>query len=85
MLREKFRELLQRLIRGWSAAPWGWRFRKLENLLDDPIDDLKHKLHGLRLPFGYRLNISFLLMNRRTTWPIISKDIDDDEKHKRHN
>lgn len=33
---------------GFSTA--GWRLRNLENLLDDPVDDLKHRLHGM--PFG---------------------------------
>lgn len=55
----------------------GWFLRKLENLVDDPIDWIKEKLHGMRLPYGMELNISFLMKNRKpTTWNIIRKQGD---------
>jgi len=50
-----------------------WRFKKFINIVDTPIDYVKEKLHGMHLPFGYELNISFLMMNRPTTWDIIRK------------
>jgi hypothetical protein len=52
---------------------WGWFFKKVENLLDDPIDYVKEALHGMHLPCGYELNISFLMRNRETSWDIIRK------------
>jgi len=48
--------------------------RKWENYVDDPIDGIKEWLHCRRIPFtNYQLNISFLMMNRKTTWDIIRK------------
>lgn len=43
------------------------------NILDDVIDMFKEWLHCHPLPFGYQLNISFMMMNRKTTWDIIRK------------
>ena len=57
----------------WPRMGWGWRLRNLENIVDDPIDRLKERLHGMHLPFGYELNISFLMKNRPTTWDIIRR------------
>jgi hypothetical protein len=45
-----------------------------EDYIDDPIDWMKEKLHCARLPFGYQLNISFIMLNRETTWDIIRRD-----------
>lgn len=39
----------RRLRQNWPDAPWPERWDMLENFFDDPIDDLKHKLHGLRI------------------------------------
>jgi hypothetical protein len=66
-------EELKRYISRWPDETWKWRWDKLENLVDDPIDKAKEALHGMRLPFGYELNISFLMTNRPTTWDIIRK------------
>lgn len=44
-----------------------------ENYIDDPIDFLKEMTHCGRLPFGYQLNISFLMKYREITWDIIRK------------
>lgn len=54
----------------------GWRFKKFINIIDTPVDYVKEKLHGMKLPFGYELNISFMMMNRPTTWDIIRKQGD---------
>lgn len=35
--------------------------KQIENTLDDPIDDMKHKLHGMSV-FGYRLYLPAVLM-----------------------
>jgi hypothetical protein len=51
----------------------GHVFRDFINVIDDPIDELKEYLHCMPLPFGYQLNISFLMSNRKTTWDIIRK------------
>lgn len=75
-LKRKWNEIKEYITR-WPRETWAWRAKKLENIVDDPVDDLKHTLHGLKLPFGYRLNISFLMMNRPTTWPIIYKDTEE--------
>jgi len=55
---------------GRNTGSW---LRDWEDYIDDPFDWLKEKLHGMKLPFGYELNISFLMMNRETTWDIIRK------------
>lgn len=47
--------------------------RDFINIIDDPIDELKERLHCMPLPFGYQLNISFLMSNRKTSWDIIRK------------
>lgn len=28
---------------------WGWRWRNAINLIDDPVDDLKHKINGIKI------------------------------------
>jgi hypothetical protein len=33
----------------WGQQSWDWRWRNLVNLVDDPIDDVKHKLHGMQV------------------------------------
>jgi hypothetical protein len=43
------------------------------NIIDGPVDKIKEKIHCMNLPFGYQLNISFLMRNRKTTWDIIRK------------
>lgn len=43
--RSKWEEFLALFEPGRDAD---WRLRNLENLLDDPVDDLKHRLHGMR-------------------------------------
>jgi hypothetical protein len=56
---------------------WKW-MKDWVNIFDDYPDYVKEKLHGMHLPFGYELNISFLMMNRETTWDIIRKQGDYD-------
>jgi|GEM_PF-2883366 len=48
-------------------------FNDFFNIVDGPIDKIKEKIHGAHLPFGYEINISFLMKNRKTTWNIIRK------------
>jgi hypothetical protein len=38
-----------------------WRLRNLENMFDDGIDDIKHKLHGAEI-FGYKIHLPDWLM-----------------------
>jgi hypothetical protein len=63
----------------WSSFGffYCWIFEKsvkgFSNILDDVIDMFKEWLHCHPLPFGYQLNISFMMMNRKTTWDIIRK------------
>ena len=47
--------------------------RDFINIVDDPIDTIKESLHCMSLPFGYQLNISCLMSNRKTSWDIIRK------------
>jgi hypothetical protein len=35
--------------------------KQIENTLDDPIDDMKHKFHGMSM-FGYRIYLPAILM-----------------------
>ena len=69
-------EEIKDYFKQWPSQTWDWRWRNLENLVDDPVDAVKEKLHGMKLPFGYELNISFMMQNRPTTWDIIRKQGD---------
>ena len=52
-------------------------FRWWGNRVDNLVDWLKETLHGMHLPFGYELNIAFLMKNREEPyWPIIRKQGD---------
>ena len=55
---------------GRDKGTW---LRRWEDWIDDPVDYVKELLHCHRLPFGYQLNISFLMQNRKTTWDVIRK------------
>jgi hypothetical protein len=46
----------------WPYCDWSWRWRNFINLIDDPVDDLKHKLHGMRI-FGWTLYLPKWLMS----------------------
>jgi hypothetical protein len=35
------------LVYLWPEKSWAWRIKNIGNFVDDPIDDLKHKLHGI--------------------------------------
>ena len=65
--KEDFKDLVE------PGRTWSWRLKKLINMVDDPVDAVKEWLHCHPLPFGYQLNISFMMQNRRTTWDIIRK------------
>ncbi len=56
--RSKFEEFLALFEPGRDAD---WRLRNLENLLDDPVDDVKHRLHGMRLG-AHRMFLPRVLM-----------------------
>lgn len=73
MAEQPFKEELEDLA--GPGRTWGWRFKKFINIIDGPVDWVKEALHGMRLPFGYELNISFAMRNRPTTWDIIRKRI----------
>ncbi len=49
--RSKIEEFLALFEPGRDAD---WRLRNLENLLDDPVDDVKHRRQGMRLG-AYRM------------------------------
>jgi hypothetical protein len=61
---------------GWYKDWWDklpkW-LRWLINRIDDPFDAVLEFLHCHRIPFGYQLNLSFLMKNRETSWDIIRK------------
>jgi hypothetical protein len=59
-------------IRGYASTRKGW-LRDLENWIDDPVDFVKEWWHCRHIAWGYQLNISFLMQNRKTTWDIIRK------------
>ena len=56
---------IKRLVSGWKDHDWKWRVDNVENVVDDPVDDLKHKLHGLKIgPWTLRLP-SWLMSNSK--------------------
>ena len=38
-----------------------WRWRNFVNLIDDPVDNFKHKIHGAKI-FGIRIRLPKWLM-----------------------
>lgn len=55
-------EELKKLFRPGESAEW--RLRNFMNLIDDPIDDLKHKIHGAKV-LGVRIHLPDWLMRGR--------------------
>lgn len=50
---------------GWSKWSWRKRIDKAENIVDDPVDDIKHKIHGAKI-FGVRIWLpSWMLTSKR--------------------
>jgi hypothetical protein len=73
----EFKEAWRKVVRKWPERDLWTNIKKLSNLVDDYPDWLKEKIHGAHLPFGYEINISFMMMNRKpTTWDIIRKQGD---------
>jgi hypothetical protein len=31
----------------WPSKSWAWRLKNIVNFVDDPVDEIKHKLHGI--------------------------------------
>jgi hypothetical protein len=63
----------------WSERSLWKNIKSLINLIDDYPDYIKEKIHGAHLPFGYEVNISILMVNRKPkTWDIIRKQGDYD-------
>jgi len=54
-------EEIKEYYRDWKYNNWNWRWRNLENIVDDPIDDLKHKIHGAKI-FGFTIRLPKWLM-----------------------
>lgn len=50
-----------RLVAEWPGATWRRRLDLIENFVDDPVDDLKHKIHGAKI-FGFRIYLPRWLM-----------------------
>ena len=59
-LTKKWREW-QILCKYWPEKSWAWRWKNLENFVDDPVDDLKHKLHGIEF-MGHKFYLPSWLM-----------------------
>jgi len=45
----------------WPEKSWRWRLKNLENFIDDPIDDIKHTLHGIEF-MGHKFYLPLWLM-----------------------
>jgi hypothetical protein len=45
----------------WPSKSWAWRIKNIGNFVDDPIDDIKHKLHGFEF-MGYKLYLPTWMM-----------------------
>lgn len=45
----------------WWDEDWDWRWRNAINIIDDPVDDVKHALHGLEI-FGFKIYLPGWLM-----------------------
>jgi len=75
--KEEFKAAWDKMIRKWPERSLWKNIQTFVNLIDDPIDWLKEKIHGAHLPFGYEINISVLMVNRvPNTWDIIRKQGD---------
>jgi hypothetical protein len=55
---DEFKELFR------AGKSMDWRWRNFMNLIDDPIDDIKHTLHGARI-FGLKIRLPDWLMRGR--------------------
>lgn len=67
---QEFKELLD--FSRWDSF-WHW-LKNVENLVDDPVDAFKEWLHCHKLPFGYQLNIAFMMKNRgKPYWPVVRR------------
>jgi hypothetical protein len=51
---------ISKIIR--SKQGWKKQLKDVENLIDDPVDDLKHKVHGMKM-LGYRVYLPKFLMS----------------------
>jgi hypothetical protein len=45
----------------WPEKSWAWRLKNIVNFIDDPIDDLKHTLHGITF-MGYTFYLPSWMM-----------------------
>jgi len=45
----------------WPSKSWAWRLKNIQNFVDDPVDEIKHKLHGAKI-FGYVIRLPKWLM-----------------------
>jgi hypothetical protein len=61
---EKKKAEARELVLGWPGWSWSRRADKIENLVDDPVDDVKHKLHGIKL-FGRKWYLPAWLMTSK--------------------
>lgn len=75
--KKEFWEAWKKIKDNWSDRTLWKNIKSLVNLIDDPFDWVKEKIHGAHLPFGYEINISVLMSNRHpNTWDIIRKQGD---------
>lgn len=54
-------EEIKRYFEFWPLFGWEWRIRNFVNIVDDPIDNLKHTVHGLSI-FGLKVYLPKWLM-----------------------
>lgn len=50
--KDKFKEY----VKDFNKESWDWRYRNFINLIDDPVDDVKHWLNGRKI-LGYTIRI----------------------------
>ena len=52
---------IKELIDFWPFKGWEWRIRNIVIYVDDPVDDVKHKIHGISI-FGLKIYLPKWLM-----------------------
>lgn len=54
-------EEVKRYFSWWPLFGWKWRFRNFINIIDDPVDEIKHSINGIRI-FGWEIHLPKWLM-----------------------
>lgn len=61
-------EEIRDYFRFWPFQGWEWRIRNFINIVDDPVDNIKHKIHGMSI-FGLKIYLPKWLMKATGTRP----------------